>query len=687
MFRGLEISVLFVLLGLTVSAIEIVDREELQKRVIESCPDPPCDVWPEQLLRLPSNDYALLEIHREKVPNSDDRRKKGPVAVKIKYVETFKNIPVFGQNVVLEKVEVKDYDKRSKKVMATGGFRQFVYGTIAEGIEQDLESFIPELTVEEALKIAINNEKQQNTSLIVFEPKRDASLQIYMDEGGKVRLAWYLNYNVENSTEPSRPFYFIDALDGTILKHWESIGFYSMTGVPGGNVKTGQWKYGELRWAGRPLDVFQFSATCFYFNADARVTNCGNSWACSCASGPVATALCATGIVDAINGAYSPLHDSFYFTKAVYDMYRDWFSDFTLPTNYGAMRIRAHYGVNYQNAFWNGMCTTYGDGFTTFYPLAVADVVSHELGHAYTEATSGLIYAGQSGGMNEAFSDIAGEAFKYYLRGHNDWRLGHDIMKNGDALRYMMHPPIAPPSIQCARYYQGQGVHYSSGIYNKAFYILATTPGWTTKIAFGVFARANRLYWVSNSNFNSGSCGVIQAAWDLGHNTQDVADAFAQVGVFCKCPPGFVSRNSWSCYKFVRDVASWAEANEYCRAIGAKLAVIEDTSEENWVENYVTQRQSFFTDTHRVKDYPDFWIAGNDIARDYLWKWAHKGNLGGTTITTFDWLWGQPNNVHRNEHCLALKRGMHPTINTVRYGWNDDDCSLKKFYICEKTCY
>jgi pseudolysin/vibriolysin len=79
----------------------------------------------------------------------------------------------------------------------------------------------------------------------------------------------------------------------------------------------------------------------------------------------------------------------------------------------------------------------------------------------------------------------------------------------------------------------GLDVHYSSGVYNKAFYLLATKPEWNTKKAFDVFVLANRAYWTPNVKFNAGACGVEKAANDLSYNVADVTDAFLQVGVSC----------------------------------------------------------------------------------------------------------------------------------------------------------
>lgn len=77
-----------------------------------------------------------------------------------------------------------------------------------------------------------------------------------------------------------------------------------------------------------------------------------------------------------------------------------------------------------------------------------------------------------SGGINEAFSDIAGEAAEYYLRGNVDWIVGSDIFKSEGGLRYFDQPSKDGRSIDHAsEYYDGLNVHLSSGVYNRAFYL------------------------------------------------------------------------------------------------------------------------------------------------------------------------------------------------------------------------
>ena len=74
-------------------------------------------------------------------------------------------------------------------------------------------------------------------------------------------------------------------------------------------------------------------------------------------------------------------------------------------------------------------------------------------------------------------------------------------------------------------------VHYSSGLYNRAFYTLGTTDGWTVRKAFDVMVKANMDYWTSNSTFADGACGAMKAAKELGYDAEAVKNAFTTVGI------------------------------------------------------------------------------------------------------------------------------------------------------------
>ena len=69
-----------------------------------------------------------------------------------------------------------------------------------------------------------------------------------------------------------------------------------------------------------------------------------------------------------------------------------------------------HYGVNYNNAFWNGTQMTYGDGDgSIFLDFSKGnDVIGHELTHGVTQHSLQLNYSNEPGGLNESLSDCFG---------------------------------------------------------------------------------------------------------------------------------------------------------------------------------------------------------------------------------------------------------------------------------------
>ena len=98
-------------------------------------------------------------------------------------------------------------------------------------------------------------------------------------------------------------------------------------------------------------------------------------------------------------------------------MYKNWYG---LPVfrgsrgQAGKLLMRVHFGLQYDNAFWDGTSMTFGDGLQ-LYPLVALDVAGHEVTHGFTQQHAGLEYHDQSGALNESMSDMAGQASRAYL--------------------------------------------------------------------------------------------------------------------------------------------------------------------------------------------------------------------------------------------------------------------------------
>ena len=437
-----------------------------------------------------------------------------------RYQQYYQGVPVWGESVIV----AKDAD----------GSR--FYGRALVNVEAGFRNNTPSFNADEALTMM----KGQNKKGMVFSNEK-SELVLFTDVYGDSTFAYSVSFFTDSKAggEPSRPYFIMDATTGEVLKQWEGLTHSTVGTGPGGNAKVGSYEYGS---GGQPfLDVAVSGSTYTMNNANVKTVNLNHGTNGSTAfsyTGPRNT-------VKTINGAYSPLNDAHHFGGVVFDMFNAWVG---VPPLTFQLTMRVHYSNNYENAFWDGSAMTFGDGATTFYPLVSLDVSAHEVAHGFTEQNSGLNYSGMSGGMNEAYSDMAGEAAENFDRGSNDFQVGADIFKSNGALRYMANPPQDGRSIDdAADFTSNMDVHYSSGVYNKAFYLLATTTGWSTQKAFQAFSRANQLYWTASSTFDAGACGVRDAANDLGFSGADVEAAFSAVGVTCGGGGGGCSASGAAC--------------------------------------------------------------------------------------------------------------------------------------------
>jgi vibriolysin len=430
-----------------------------------------------------------------------------------RYQQTFRGIPVFGEQVIVSED-------------ANGNVRA-LFGQKIDGLARELPAAAAKLDKNQALAIGKNAGLGNRLAIMRTENERSEQM-IWIDANDRAHLVYVVSFFADSSQggAPTRPFVIVDANNGKVLKQWDGLTHALVGTGPGGNAKTGQYEWGSGGIYGY-LDVAQSGTTCTMNNANVKSVNLNGG-----TSGTTAFSYtCPRNTYKTINGAYSPINDAHYFGGVIQNMYNAWTGANALTFQ---LVMRVHYSTSYENAFWDGSTMSFGDGASTFYPLVNADVSGHEVSHGYTEQHSNLTYSGQSGGINEAFSDMGGEATEYYWKGTNDFLVGAEIFKSTGALRYMCNPTQDGHSIDnAANYTSGLDVHYSSGVYNKAFCTLAKTAGWNTQKAFQVFARANRDYWTASTNYNQGACGVETAATDLGYTKADVTAAFTGVGVSC----------------------------------------------------------------------------------------------------------------------------------------------------------
>ena len=222
------------------------------------------------------------------------------------------------------------------------------------------------------------------------------------------------------------------------------------------------------------------------------------------------------------------------FAGDTYDFYKNEHNRDSINNSGMALVSKVRYSTSYCNAYWNGVEMTYGDGCF----IVVDDIVAHELTHGVTQYESNLIYQGQSGAINEAFSDIWGEFVDLSNSQGNDapsvrWLMGEDTSIG--ALRNMKNPPEFqdPDRVKSSLYYCGTGdnggVHYNSGVANKAAYLITdgdTFNGYTitglglSKTA-DLFYEAQSNILISSANYNSLYAALNQACTTLNYSATE----------------------------------------------------------------------------------------------------------------------------------------------------------------------
>jgi pseudolysin len=494
----------------------------------------------------------------------------------VRVQQTYMGYPVYAADGVVHIPNGANTSTASSSLVAAIKPNTFMNGQVFAGLQADLANTPAYVfTKEQAEKaiVAAIEAYQVQTGSKVQARLPSAELFVYVDDKNKAHWAYRVTFAapaVNAHSIPKQPVFLLDALNMTTYQSWDDIKTIvpnylssAIAGGFGGNKKMGKHVYDGEQGHFPVLQVMRDNAKkqCYLQNKMVKVKNCTSSddWY-GCDKSVDFKVLCNkkdsahgnvywNGDIDAVNGGYSPANDALFNGQEIHDMYQSWYNVPALVDAKGnPLQLTMVVHLDMDNAYWSDAekSMNFGDGVSTFYPLTSLGVTAHEISHGFTSQYSKLEYRGESGGMNEAFSDMAAQAAEFYAYHDqegwkNNWQIGPEIFKDDEALRYMDMPSKdcgkgRKPGRRCSIDSADQmtdsiDVHYSSGVYNRAYYLIATAPGYDAKKAFDVMVKANMHYWTKNATFASGACGVLQAATDLGYPTQPIYDAFATVKV------------------------------------------------------------------------------------------------------------------------------------------------------------
>ncbi|OGT45549.1 MAG: hypothetical protein A3E83_05760 [Gammaproteobacteria bacterium RIFCSPHIGHO2_12_FULL_41_20] len=493
----------------------------------------------------------------------------------VRVQEVYQGYPVWGGDAVLHIPQASTKKSLSLLMSDIQHPIRSMDGIIYQDMNADL------VNTPDAVFSATQSAKALQVALADYQQRCDKTIQInhseaqpfiYIDDNNKAHWAFLIHFLARAKNEkqpPEKPTYLIDAFTLQIYMQWNDMKTEkpleeARGGGFGGNPRMGKLIYDGL------VEHFPFfmierdpvAQLCYLKNNHVLVQKCEkyNPQTEECLSlQDLIPYICRdrnsehnqvywNGDYDATNGAYSPSNDALVNAEITRNMYEKWVGvPVLINPDHTPMRLTMILHFDMDNAYWEGDSGTmnFGDGSDSDYPFTILDITAHEISHGFTEQHSNLRYYGQAGGMNESFSDIAGKAAEYYANRFVDWSLGSAIVKEGgDAFRYMDQPSkdcrgINPPGHACSiddamQYHNSLDVHHSSGVYNRFFYLLSTTPGWDIRKAFMLVVHANAYYWTSSANFRYGACGVLKATRDFGYDVEAVKEAFNSVQIDTK---------------------------------------------------------------------------------------------------------------------------------------------------------
>ncbi|MGR3872641.1 M4 family metallopeptidase [Streptomyces graminifolii] len=445
----------------------------------------------------------------------------------VRYDRTYRRLPVLGGDFVVH-------------LAPNGAYRSADRATRSP---ISLSSVTPKVAAPKAADLAVNALRAAHLGEALKSVTAKPELMVDALHGAP-RLAWRTNAVAKDSLgNPVARTVLTDARTGAQIDAWDSV-----------ETATGD---GKSLYSGTvPLETTLSGSTYQLKDATRGGTYTGDAANKTdlCILGICISRAPATLFTDADNhwgtGASSDRStaavDAQYGTDETWDYYKNVHGRNGIAGDGKGSYNRVHYGNSYNNAFWDDscFCMTYGDGDgTQLGPLVALDVAGHEMSHGVTSKTAALTYSGESGGLNEATSDIMGTLVEWYANNSSDpgdYLIGEKIVRSGfgkPALRFMDQPSKDGNSADCWSSSVGNlDVHYSSGVANHFAYLLAEGSGAKTVngVSYNsptcnsssvsgigrdklgaIWYRALTVYMTSSTNYAGARTATLNAAKDL----------------------------------------------------------------------------------------------------------------------------------------------------------------------------
>ncbi len=460
----------------------------------------------------------------------------------VRLQRTFHGLPVVGGDLVVHQ--------------GPGAAWEGVSQTLAAPVQVSVRATVGHIRAERAVTA------KDRVTRAIRKVRVEGSPRLVVDAiGGAPRLAWEFTTGGRYADgTPSRLLSYVDARTGDIIRREERI---QRTDGEGESLYSGTVDL-EVTPSGSSYQLKDPTRGNTY---TTDMNNRTDSLFCTlfglgCSNGTLFTSTDTAFGNGSTSSRESAGVDAQYGTNVTWDYFQQIHGRNGIFGNGTGSFNRVHYGNKYVNAFWDGTKMTYGDGDGVSYgPLVSLDVAGHEMSHGVTENTAGLTYSGESGGINEATSDIFGTMVEFHAANGEDpadYFIGEEFdLAQHDGFRRMDNPSLDGSSHSCwSTTTKNVDVHYSSGVGNHFFYLLAEGSGpkqiggkahnsptcnGSTVLGIGhaaaerIWFRALTVYMTSGTTYAQARTATLNAATDLFGATSTqratVAAAWSAVNV------------------------------------------------------------------------------------------------------------------------------------------------------------
>jgi Zn-dependent metalloprotease len=351
------------------------------------------------------------------------------------------------------------------------------------------------------------------------------SRMVVYARGASPVLAHEVVFNgIKADQTPTEMHYFVDARSGRILDQWDTV-HTAKPGPGGGSCSGATAAVGSGKSLTLGTVVLNTTKCGSTFQLVDSTRGGGKTHNMSMKTAGLGSLFTGTTNVWGnflVSNAQTVAADAHYGVATTWDYFKNMHGRLGIRNDGVGALTRVHYGRNYANAFWSDgcFCMTFGDGDNgaTILPLVGLDIAGHEMTHGITSSSANLIYSGESGGLNEATSDIFGAMVEYYANNASDpvdYVIGEELFPNNanmsQAIRWMFKPSLDGVSYDC--YEAGFGsddVHFTSGPANRFFYLLA--EGAVVPSGFGAGSWANLSASSLVCNGNTSLAGIGRTA-------------------------------------------------------------------------------------------------------------------------------------------------------------------------------